>query len=46
MKNVCVALMLIGVLTGCANLKRHAASATAKILSSHKEAFLMWLRLM
>ncbi|TLD92592.1 hypothetical protein LS74_004450 [Helicobacter magdeburgensis] len=28
MKNVCVVLMLIGVLTGCANLKRHAASAT------------------
>lgn len=27
MKNVCVALVLIGVLTGCANLKRHAASA-------------------
>lgn len=44
MKNVCVVLMLIGVLTGCANLKRHAASATGcnpKDIVISQRSFLM-----
>lgn len=45
MRIICIALMLVSVLTGCVNLK-NTPLVLLKILSSHKEVFLMWLRLM